>query len=89
MKVLKTRLGLGIGDALPRLIKDYRECRPADRGPFNWPYASSWVSFASVGPIPERPPHNGSGEMARVACTLLGKRLDGRVSMLSVGVNPF
>jgi hypothetical protein len=49
----------------------------------------SWVSFASVGPIPERPPHNGSGEMARVTCTLRGKRLDGGVSMLSVGVNPF
>jgi hypothetical protein len=31
---------------------------------------------------------NGSGEMARVACTLRGKRLDGGVSMLSVGVNP-
>jgi hypothetical protein len=65
---------------------------PADRGPFNWPYASSWVrgpfSFASVGPISERPPHNGSGEMVRVACTLSGKRLDSGVSVLSVGVNP-
>jgi hypothetical protein len=27
------------------------------------------------------------GEMARVACTLRGKRLDGGVSVLSVGVN--
>jgi hypothetical protein len=27
--------------------------------------------------------------MARVACTLRGKRLDGGVSVLSVGVNPF
>jgi hypothetical protein len=89
MEVLKSRLGLGTGDVLPRLIKDYRECRPADRGPFNWPYASSWVSFDSVGPIPERPPRNLSGEMARVACTLHGKRLDGGVSMLLVGVNPF
>jgi hypothetical protein len=89
MEVLKSRLGLGIGDVVPRLIKDYRECKPADRGPFNWPYASSRVSFASVGPIPERPPRSGSGEMARVACTLRGKRLDGGVSMLSVGVNPF
>jgi hypothetical protein len=26
--------------------------------------------------------------MARVACTLRGKRMDGGVSMLSVGVNP-
>jgi hypothetical protein len=32
-------------------------------------------------------PHNGSGEMARVACTLRRKRLDGGVSVLSVGVN--
>jgi hypothetical protein len=31
---------------------------------------------------------NGSGEMARVACTLRGKRLDGGVVVLSVGVNP-
>jgi hypothetical protein len=82
------RLGLGTGDVLPRLIKDYRECRPADRGPFNGPHALSWVSFASGKPIPERPTRNGSGEMARVACTLRGKRLDGGVSVLSVGVNP-
>jgi hypothetical protein len=39
-------------------------------------------------PIPERPTRNGSGEMAKVACTLRGKRLDGGVSVLSVGVNP-
>jgi hypothetical protein len=51
-------------------------------------FASSWVSFASVGPIPERPTRNGSGEMVRVACTLRGKRLDGGVFVLSVGVNP-
>jgi hypothetical protein len=38
--------------------------------------------------IPERPTHNGSKEMARVVCTLRGKRLDGGVSVLSVGVNP-
>jgi hypothetical protein len=56
---------------------------------FNWPHASSWVSFASVGQIPKRPPHNGSGEMARVACTLRGKRPDDGVSVLSVGLNPF
>jgi hypothetical protein len=64
-------------------------CGPANRGPFNWPYVSSWISFDSVGPILERPPHNGSGEMARVACTLCGKRLDGGVSVFSVGVNSF
>ena len=39
MEVCKSRLGLGTSDVLPRLIKDYRECRPADRGPFNKPYA--------------------------------------------------
>jgi hypothetical protein len=49
----------------------------------------SWVSFASIGPIPERLPCNGSQEMARVACTFRGKRLDGRVFVLLVGVNPF
>jgi hypothetical protein len=32
--------------------------------------------------------HNGSGEMARVACTLRGKRLDGGVFVLSVDMNP-
>jgi hypothetical protein len=88
MKVLKSRLGLGTGDVLPRLIKDYRECRPNDRGPINWSHASSWVSFATGRLIPERPTHNGSGEMTRVACTLRGKMLDGGVSMLSVGMNP-
>ena len=88
MEILKLRLGLGTGDVLPRLIKDYTECRLDDRGPFNWSHASSWVSFASGRLIPERPTRNGSGEMARVACTLRGKRLDGGVSGLSVGVNP-
>jgi hypothetical protein len=88
VEVLQSRLGLGIGDVLPRLIKDYRECRPADRGPFNWSHALSWVSFASGRLIPERPTRNGSGEMARVACTLRGKRMDGGVFVLSVGVNP-
>jgi hypothetical protein len=34
------------------------------------------------------PTCNGSGEMARVVCTLRGKRLDDGVSVLSVGVNP-
>jgi hypothetical protein len=63
-------------------------CGPADRGPLNWPHASSWVSFALGRPIPERSTRNGSGEMVRVACTLYGKRLDGGVSVLSVIVNP-
>jgi hypothetical protein len=88
MEVLKSRLRLEIGDVLPRLIKDYSECRLDDRGTFNLPQASSWVSFALVGPIPERPLRNGSGEMARVACTLRGKRLDSGVSVFAVGVNP-
>ena len=49
--------------------------------------AASWVIFAAGRPITEMPTRNGSGEMARVACTLRGKRLDGGVSVLSVGVN--
>ena len=68
-------------------IKDRSDCWPADLGPFNWPHASSWVSFAWGRPIPERATPNGSEEMARVACTLRGKRLDGGASVLSVGVN--
>ena len=68
-------------------IKDRTDVGLLTEDPFSWSHASSWVSFASVGPIPERPPRNGSGEMARVACTLRGKRLYGGVSMLSVGVN--
>jgi hypothetical protein len=54
-------------------IKDRNESRLADLGPFNWPHASSWVSIASAGPIPERSAHNGSGEMARVSCIHLSK----------------
>jgi hypothetical protein len=42
MKLLKSRLGLGIGYVLPRLIKDYSECRLVDRGLFNWPRALIW-----------------------------------------------
>jgi hypothetical protein len=53
MEVLKSGHGLGTGDVLPRLIKDYTECRLDDRGPFNWSHASSWVSFASGRLIPE------------------------------------
>jgi hypothetical protein len=34
-------------------FKDRTESRLADLGPFNWPHASSWVSLASVEPIPE------------------------------------
>jgi hypothetical protein len=64
MEVLKSRLGLGTCDVLPRLITDYRECRSDDRGPFNWSHASSWVSFALGRLIPERPTRNGSGEIA-------------------------
>jgi hypothetical protein len=32
MKVLKLGLGVETGDVLPRLIKDYSECRLDDRG---------------------------------------------------------
>jgi hypothetical protein len=52
-------------------IKDRSDCWPADLGPFNWPHASSWVSLASVGPIPEQLARTGSGEMARVTCAHL------------------
>jgi hypothetical protein len=60
-------------------LKDRSDCWPVDLGPFNWPHASSCVSFASVGPIPEQLARTGSVEMARVACTLRGKRLEGVV----------
>jgi hypothetical protein len=42
-------------------------------------------------PLGHRDPftRNVSGEMARVAFTLRGKRLDGGVYVLSGGVNPF
>jgi hypothetical protein len=36
------------------LIKDHNEGWPADLGPFKWPHASSWVSYASAEPILER-----------------------------------
>jgi hypothetical protein len=70
-------------------LKDRADVGLLTEDPFNWPYASSWVSFTLVGPIPAQPSYNGSGEMVRVACTLRGKRLDGGVSVLSVDVNPF
>jgi hypothetical protein len=34
-------------------IKDLVDVGFADRGPFNWSHASSWVSFASGRLIPE------------------------------------
>jgi hypothetical protein len=67
-------------------LKDHVDVGLLTEDPY-WLHASSWVSFALGRLIPERPTHNGSGEMARVACTLRGKRLDGGVSVLSVGVN--
>jgi hypothetical protein len=54
-------------------FKDRNDCWPTDLGPFGWPHTSSWVSFASARPIPERLPHNGSGEMARVMCAHLAR----------------
>jgi hypothetical protein len=54
-------------------IKDHTESRLADLGHFNWPHASSWISLASAGPIPERSARNGSGEMARVSCIHLAR----------------
>jgi hypothetical protein len=52
-------------------FKDRNDCWPANLGPFNWPYALSWVSLASAGPIPEQLAHTGSGEMAGVTCAHL------------------
>jgi hypothetical protein len=57
----------------PVSFKDRNDYWPADLGPFNWPHASSWISLASAGPIPERPARNGSGEMARVLCIHLAR----------------
>ena len=69
-------------------IKDRLDVGLLTEDPLTGHNASSWVSFASGRLIPERPTRNESGEMARVACTLRGKRLDDGVSVLSVGVNP-
>jgi hypothetical protein len=52
-------------------FKDSNDCWPADLGHFNWPHASSWVSLASTGPIPEQLACTGSGEMAGVTCAHL------------------
>jgi hypothetical protein len=69
------RLGNGLNKMRPDVeqerspfvsIKDRSDCWPDDLGSFNWPHASSWVSFASVEPITEQLTHTGSGEMARV-----------------------
>jgi hypothetical protein len=53
------------------LIKDHNEYRLADLGPVSWPHALSWVSFASVGPIPKQLACTRSGEMVRVMCAHL------------------
>jgi hypothetical protein len=52
-------------------FKDRNESRLADLVPFNWPHASSWISFASARPIPEQLAHTRSGEMAKVMCAHL------------------
>jgi hypothetical protein len=54
-------------------IKDRTDCRPVDLGPFRWPHTSSWVSLNLAIPYVKRQSHTGSGEMTRVACTLLAK----------------
>jgi hypothetical protein len=61
-------------------IKDRTDCWPADLGPFIWPHTSSWVSLNPAIPYVKRQSRTGSGEMARVARTLLAKdRLKGVV----------
>jgi hypothetical protein len=59
--------------SLSVLIKDRTNCRPVDLGPFSWPHTSSWVSLNPTIPYVKRQSRTGSGEMARVACTLLAK----------------
>jgi hypothetical protein len=59
-------------------IKDRTDCWPADLGPFIWPHTSSWASLNPAIPYMKRQSCTGSGEMARVARTLLAKdRLKG------------
>jgi hypothetical protein len=63
-------------------IKDCTDCWPADLGPFIWPHTSSWVSLNPAIPNMKRQSRtgSGSGEMARVARTLLATgRLKGVV----------
>jgi hypothetical protein len=61
-------------------FKDRTDCWPADLGPFIWPHTSSWVSLNPAIPYMKRQSRTGSGEMARVARTLLAKdRLKGVV----------
>jgi hypothetical protein len=51
---------------------------PVDLGPFIWPHTSSRASLNPAIPYMKRQSHTGSGEMARVARTLLAKdRLKG------------
>jgi hypothetical protein len=54
-------------------FKDSTDCWPADLGPFIWPHTSSWVSLNPAIPYMKRQSRTGSGEMARVARTLLAK----------------
>jgi hypothetical protein len=69
-------------------IKDRTDCWPADLGPFIWPHTSSWVSLNPTIPYMKRKSRTGSGEMARVARTLLATdRLKGGV--LSGGADLF
>jgi hypothetical protein len=61
-------------------FKDRTDCWPVDLGPFIWPHTSSWVSLNPTIPYMKRQSRTGSGEMARVARTLLAKdRLKGVV----------
>jgi hypothetical protein len=62
------------------LIKDRIGCWPVDLGPFIWPHTSSWVSLNPTIPYIKRQSRTGSGEMVRVARTLLATdRLKGVV----------
>jgi hypothetical protein len=61
------------------LFKDHNYCWLADLGPFNWPHASSWVSLASVGLIPERTTPQWEWRDGESIVYPPGKRLDGGV----------
>jgi hypothetical protein len=70
-------------------IKDRTDCWPAGLGPFIWPHTSSWLSLNSAIPYMKRQSRTRSGEMARVARTLLATdRLKGG-GVLSSGADLF
>jgi hypothetical protein len=76
MEVLKLRLGLGTGDAPPRLIKDWmrmQACMIEDY--LNWPHALD-IGQGKLEPgysIREKTTAHWAWEMVGVVCTLLAR----------------